>query len=399
MPRLLAPTPRFAMMATFGAFGLAMGLWSGSSAAILTRIHMGAGFFGLALTVFTGAYLVAMASANAIARVFTLKRTLLLCLAAIGPTLALVTLASSAFEFAAALVVQGALSGLLDGAMNAEGSRIERKLARPIFLALHGAASSGGALGAIVGSALASGPAPWMASVIGAAGLLGAAFSVQRAIAGDAGDAPENVLGEPVRVITRSLVVLGLTIGVSIACETAAMSWSPLLLRREAPQWAALAGMGASFFSACQAAVRLNADWLRRHVSDRSLITVSLAAAAVGFAVVASEGGFARSVIGFAIVGAGTAAVVPCGFALAVSRPGVPAGAAISAVSFFGLFARLPAPLATGALANAFSLSTAFACLAALLIVSVGAVLAFIPDAPRRRFALEQSLGKGGPSP
>jgi len=66
------------------------------------------------------------------------------------------------------------------------------------------------------------------------------------------------------------------------------------------------------------------------------------------------------SVLGFAIIGVGTGSIVPCGFALAASRPNVSAGASISAVAFIGGFPRLPSPLVTGAIANAFSLSTAF---------------------------------------
>jgi MFS family permease len=170
-----------------------------------------------------------------------------------------------------------------------------------------------------------------------------------------------------------------LTVGVCIACESATMSWSAVLLRQEAPRWAAFAGLGAAFFAACQAALRFNADWLRLHLSDRSLILVSLAVAAIGLGIVAAHAGFASSVIGFAIVGIGTGSIVPCGFALAASRPNISAGASISAVAFIGGFPRLPSPLITGAVATAFSLSTAFLCLAALLLAAFAGVVAFVP--------------------
>ena len=56
------PSPRWAIAATFFAFGVASGSWSGSSAAILARAGVGAWAFGVALTCFTGAYLAAMSS-------------------------------------------------------------------------------------------------------------------------------------------------------------------------------------------------------------------------------------------------------------------------------------------------------------------------------------------------
>ena len=172
-------------------------------------------------------------------------------------------------------------------------------------------------------------------------------------------------------------------IGVSIACESAAMSWSALILRREAPQWAALSGLGAAFFAACQASLRFNADRLRARIDDRRLIVASLGVAAAGFLVVAAGAGFIVSVVGFAVIGFGTGAVVPCGFALAASRPGVSAAAGLSTAAFFGSFARLPAPLVTGAVADAFSLSSAFALFAGLLAAAIVAMLVFIPSPAR----------------
>src|SRR5664279_4804873 len=84
-PSLAAPvrfSPRFAIAATFIAFGVAFGLWAGSSAAILARTGLGALVFGLMLSSFTGAYLAAMSGANVLARRLTVKRTLIAALLA-----------------------------------------------------------------------------------------------------------------------------------------------------------------------------------------------------------------------------------------------------------------------------------------------------------------------------
>jgi hypothetical protein len=376
-------SPRLAIAATFFAFGVASGMWSGSSATILARSGVGASAFGVALTCFTGAYLTAMSSGVVIARRFTVKRTLIAVLLAIGPVLASLLLASTAIAVFVPLMAYGVLAGLLDGTMNAEGARIERRLGSPIFARLHGGASAGGAVGAILGSLLATSAAPWASAFIAEAGLAGAAFLVALAIEPDAGDRVGGPAAIPARILSRSLIVLGLTIGVSITCESAAISWSSLLLRREAPQFAALAGLGAAFFFACQATFRINADALRSHASDRTMMLLSFMVAAAGLGLVAVHLGFAASVVGFAIVGIGTASIVPCGFALAASQPNVSAGAAISAVAFFGGFPRLPAPLLTGAIADMFSFSTAFSCLAALLVVACAALFVFIPAQPR----------------
>ena len=86
-----------------------------------------------------------------------------------------------------------------------------------------------------------------------------------------------------------------MVVGVSIAAELAASVWSTLLLREEAPRLAAISGLGAAFFSACQAALRFNVDAIRLRVSDLRLITVSFAIAAAGFALVSYRQGSRRA--------------------------------------------------------------------------------------------------------
>lgn len=381
--RALAANPRRAVAAMFFAFGLGLGLWSGASATILLRVGVGASAYGVALTLFTGAYLVAMSSAGAMTRRLSVKRVLVGAALATGPALGFLLLAGDAFALFAALVVYGFFGGLVDLTMNAAGARIERGLGRPILARLHGAASAGVAIGAVSGGLIAASAAPWAASLVVAFAMAGASALVALAVPDEPAAATGAVSIDRAGLLSRTLIVVGLVIGVSIACEGAAMAWSALILRREAPQWAALSGLGAAFFAACQASLRFNADRLRARVDDRRLILASLAVAAAGFLVVAAHAGFAVSVLGFAVIGFGTGAVVPCGFALAASRPGVSAAAGLSMAALFGSFARLPAPLVTGAVADAYSLSGAFVLFAGLLAAAIGATLVFIPAQAR----------------
>ncbi len=85
---------------------------------------------------------------------------------------------------------------------------------------------------------------------------------------------------------------------------------------------------------------------------------------------------------------------MPCGFSLAARRPGLSAGLAISAVSFFGLMPRAPAPLLTGLSPMRFSLSAAFFGLAGLMLAALAAVVFFVPAAPRAA-----KLASGGVAP
>jgi hypothetical protein len=390
--KLLALSPRRAVAATFAAFGFSLGAWSGASAAIVARVGVSATAFGIALTVFTVLYLVAMSGAGALAERIGARRALLAALLATGPALALLFAARSGAWLTGALAIYGVLGGLTDSTMNAEGARVEQSGAKPIFVQFHAIASGGMAAGAAVGGWLAFEGLAWSAALLAQVTLLAATFAVARAIPDRPGEAARRSAAPRLRRIDLGLAALGLAVGVSIVCETSAMAWGALLLRKTAPSLAAYAGFGAAFFAGCQSLMRFQIDRLRHAVNDRALMLASYAVAAAGLALVAADLGFAASAAGFAVLGVGTAAIVPCGFSLAARRPGLSAGLAISAVSFFGLFPRAPAPLLTGLVADALSLSAAFAGLAALMLVAMLGVALFVPRA-ERAFTKPQPFG------
>ena len=361
--------------ATFFALGIGIGLWGGASGAILIRAGVDAATFGVLLTVYTGAYLIAMSAGGALAHRFGVEQALPVSAIIYGATLCALLNASSEVWVAIALIASGFIGGVVDLLMNAEGARIERRLGRPILARLHGAASAGMALGAILGSLIVVGPAPWAAGVLAAFGLAGAGVAYHRAAGTDRpASAAIGSIGRSGLSFAPALIGLGVVVGVSIAAELAASVWSSLLLREEAPKLAAISGLGAAFFSACQAALRFNVDAIRLRVSDLRIIIVSFAIAAAGFALVGVQAGFAASVAGFALIGVGTGPIVPCSFGLVARQAAAGPAVGLASASLFSALTRLPAPLATGAIAQALSLSAAFGAFAVALVTTAAAV-------------------------
>ncbi|HEY4925412.1 MAG TPA: MFS transporter [Roseiarcus sp.] len=372
--------PHGAMAAMFTVFGLSVGLWSGASASVLARAGVTAPVFGVAMTFFMAAYLAAMSSGGFFGGRFGLRKVLLVGAPLQGLLVALLLLAQSGIAIFVSLIVFGVFAGLVDLTMNAEGARVEKDLGRPILAGLHGGASIGISLGAIAGSLIAVNIGSWLSALIALAAAIAVTVWIYVATPERGRDRAQEASSGRRALMTRSLIVLGIVIGVSIAGEGAATYWSSLLLQTEAPKLAAISGLGAALFCAFQAALRLNADRVRRLVSDRRLIVVSLAVAAMGFVVVAAHAGFLATVIGFAIIGVGTGSIMPCGVALAVGHKGFSAAAALSTIALFGSLARLPAPLAMGAIASYFSLSGAFALFAILLVLACAGMRFFDPD-------------------
>jgi hypothetical protein len=372
----------------FFAFGVGIGLWGGASGGILARSGVGAGAFGVILTVYTAIYLVAMSAGASLARRFAVRRVVAVGAILFGAALCALLDAWSVATVAGGLIVSGFFGGVVDVTMNAEGARIERRVGKPILARLHAAASAGMAIGAVLGSLIVVSAAPWASGLVAAIGLAAAGFAYDAAARGehDAAAPATTSLANGLS-LTPALIGLGVVIGLSIAAETAASLWSTLLLRAEAPTLAGIAGLGAAFFGVCQSTLRFNADFIRLKFSDQRIIAGSFALAAVGCAVVAAKGGFAASIAGFALIGVGTGSIVPCGFALAALQTGAQPAVGLSSASLFSAASRLPAPLAIGAVAQGLSLPAAFVGLAVFLAAASTGMAAFAAAGERTAVA------------
>ena len=374
---IVSPGPRGAVTVIFFAFGIGMGLWAGSVAAILARSEMGPEPFGVALTLFSAAYLLAMSTAGHAARRYGSRLILLVALPLMALSLAAVLSAQSPTWLFLALIFYGFFAGAVDLTMNVEGSRIERRLGRPIMSGFHAFVSAGVGIGAVAGSLIAASSLPESAVAIEGVFLLLAAAAAQRWIVPEAETAALRAGQKPRALFGPSLILLGLIIGLAVACETGISTWSTVLLKNAAPKLVRYSGLGAAVFSICQSLLRLNGDRLRGAFDDFTLIIASMAIAIVGVFVLVADFSFAADVVGFAIVGVGMGVVAPCAFAMAASQPGIPPGAGLSSASMFSAVARLPAPIVMGALAARLPLSLAFLFYVAMLITGIGATLAF----------------------
>jgi hypothetical protein len=240
------------------------------------------------------------------------------------------------------------------------------------LLGMHAAASLAFAIGALGGSLIATQGAPgWCALVVlvviapvalaqhrlgpraptAAAGPLGAGPTVQQLAS------VPNPATQP-SPATHGILRMGVILGLTIAAEITAQMWSARFLEQQAAALAAYAGAGAAIFAGFQALIRLVGD--------------SLGVATLGFITVASASSFGQSLLGFAMVGLGTACVVPCCFALTAQQAGHDgAGSALGLVSLVAGALRLPTPLVLSAVAAQWSDATAFAGVAGGLLIAL----------------------------
>jgi hypothetical protein len=145
--------------------------------------------------------------------------------------------------------------------------------------------------------------------------------------------------------------------------------WSGIFMRREAGSTVGLAAGGLAAFNLAMGFGRLGADPLAERTGSIVLGRAGalLAAAGLGAALLAASP--AGSIAGFAVMGAGLAAVFPlalraAGYDASISGPAV---AAVSSVGYTGF---LTGPPVIGVLAGAIGLPAALACVCGLLVLA-----------------------------
>ena len=370
---------RWVITAVFFAFAIGFGLWAGAIPHMMRRTGVGQGELGVSLALHSAAYIGAMAACGHFARWLGPRRVILAVLPLHAAGFWLLFGASSPLTLSVGLVAIGLSGGTVDLAMNAEGASVERRMGRPVLTRMHAAASGAFALGALAGSLLAEGWGARACAVLVLAVMLPVMVTLSRLPTPDQATLPSTAVVTRAWV-SRSVALLGIILGLSVAAEMSAQMWSATLLEAQAADLAALAGAGAALFAGSQAVVRWFGDPLRQRLGDWRLITHSLALAAAGAAVVAASPWFVLSLLGFALVGLGTACIVPCCFALAARHVPEHAAANLSMASLIAGTLRLPAPLVLGAVAATWSSAAAFMC----IVVAMLAGLTLVHVARRR---------------
>ena len=249
----------------------------------------------------------------------------------------------------------------MDIAMNANASDIERRWGRPIMSSFHAGFSLGGAAGAVSGA--------WLGELGTVWGLLGPALlaSLLLAIAapfvaGEGGGVRAAGFAAP----SRRLLPLAALAFVSFGTEGAVGDWSGTYLARSgvSPGFAAAA---YAAFSLLMITGRIVGDRIVAAAGPRATVGLGALIAGAGLAISAASPGLAGGVVGFGLVGAGLANVVPVIFSVA-GRTGSSSAVGIASAATSGYAGLLIGPVVIGAVASAADLRSAIVMLAGVAL-------------------------------
>lgn len=295
--------------------------------------------------------------------------------------------AASLPQLAAAFVVVGALSGILDVAMNANAVVLERGYGRPIMSSIHGTWSagmlvaSGGAAAAAaldVSLRLHFGVAALAIVLVSAAALryLAAADEVPYERAPDA-----RIRGY---LPPRPVLLVGIIGFCSFLGEGAAIDWSAVYVDETLDASRGTAALAFVAFAVGIMASRFFMDRIAARLGPVAVVRWGAAAGAAGLSLGLAVPHTAAAIAGFALLGAGLAPVVPTVFSAAGNmrvRSGRSALAAVVTISYLG---SIIGPALIGLVTSVVGLRAALG-IPVLLALVAAALAAQVASAPGGR--------------
>ncbi|MGY4995160.1 MFS transporter [Streptomyces sp. 900105245] len=363
---------KWSIAALFCFLGFQYGTWISRLPALRTRLDLGAGEVGLLLMACgAGAAASFPLVALLMRRLGSRRLSLVSALCLVGVLAALPAVP----DYPLALLTvcaDGVAVGCLNVAMNAQGAALEKAHDRTAMSQLHATFSAGLLAAALLtsGATTVTASVPAHFAVAGALLLLLLTAARPGLLTDPGTDTPPAGPAGPKR--PRRLVppsaatlLLGCAMAFGTITEGAMNDWSTLYLRDVVEASATVAPLGIAVVSVTMLLARARADRWRTRWGDGRVVRTGSAVAAAGLGLALLAGGVVPTLLGFACVGLGAAAITPCVYVAAAER-GPDALALVAATGTTGLLA---GPALIGFVAAAANLTLGMATVAASALV------------------------------
>ena len=358
---------RRAVSVAFLAFGAVSGSWVPRLPALKDHLHLSDAQVGYALVLFAvGAVLGAMAARLVLAqgsRRWVRLGTVAICVALLGPGLA-----GSFVELLAAALLLGLCAGFIDVLENAQAAELERDMQRPLLNGFHGFWSLGAILGSVgAGIAAFAGMAPLPHFAIAAILAAVASAPFLRALPDTRSGADRTTPSTPGRPwLQGSVIAVAAIAFAGLVVEGGTSDWSALYLREFSHANSGVAAGGFAAFALAATIVRFRADLLTAKTNPATVARLGGLIAALGLALAIAVPALPVAIIGFALVGMGTAVLVPLAFSAGANLGA--SGTALTVILAAGYAGSIAGPAVIGTAADHFGLRVALTILLAAAI-------------------------------
>lgn len=368
-----------ATKAIFLVCGLGISSWAPMVPYAKERLQLNDASLGLLLLLLGAGAITMMPISGIIAHRFGSRILILVSGLLMALALPLLLVMSSTFSMGLTLFLFGAAVGTIDVAMNAHGVQVQNKYGKPVMSSLHGLFSVGGLLGSLgLGFLMKLGLEPITAAISISILLIlivttqyNALFNsaIEKDIIQEFSPNSQAQAGGSFSWLRGSILFLGAMCFIVFLSEGAMLDWSAVFLRENRGIDEELAGIGYAAFSIAMATMRLLGDKLVARLSGRKVVIAGSLVAASGLLLVVLTPWIATALLGFILLGLGSANIVPVFFSEGGRLKEVSASVAIPAITTIGYAGQLAGPALLGFIAYHFSLPVAIGLTGVLMLV------------------------------
>ena len=362
---------RIAVAGVFAVVGMVLGSWAGRIPSVHAQVGLTDAQWGLVLLAAPVGSLVTLTLVSRLIAQVGARTLVRIGAAAVLVAVPFAALSTHPSMLAATLLVQGMSATLVSTSMNSLAVVVERRYRRRIMSTFHASFSLGQLAGGLASAAAALlGVAPGVQIAAVNVLLGGAVVATTRWLPDDRNDAADQAAAPAATAaptataprrgrfaaITPQLALLAGIALLSSINEGAAVQWSA---QYGAVTLGAGLGLGAvvfTCFSISMTAARFVGDRLVDRLGPARFLRVSALTAATGMTLALTTGTLWAAFVGFALLGIGSACMVPTLMSLAGNQPGMPAAQGVATVSRGQWPAFLLGPPLIGALAGVVGL-------------------------------------------
>lgn len=362
-------SPRGAVLVVFMTHGMVMAGWVSRIPYTKNKLAMSEGTLGLVLLAASLGIILSLPIVGGVINRSSSRRVTWLSGFIYASMLPLLMLMPSVPLLAIALFSSASSAAFMDVAMNAQAVEVERQTNRPLMSSFHGAFSVGNLIGAVLSWAL-------IALQVGAFGhliiftvlswfMLGGVTSLllPDTQVNNKNDSPSPIFSFP----PRAVLPLGLIAFCAAIGEGAMNDWAAVYLKDIVETSESSAVLGFAAFALTMTVGRFIGDYLIQRYGRAMMIQSGAMMASLGLVLAVLIPTAYLSIIGFALVGAGLALMIPIVFSVAGTLPDIPSGIGIASAASLGYLGFLAGPPIIGLLAEISSLRLSFIVVAVLL--------------------------------
>lgn len=359
----MSVTHHRAVALVFAVHGAVAGTLATSLPWFQQHFHLSPGTLGLVLLCEPVGAFVAMPMAGRLAHRLGGRRATRLLVGLWCALLPVPALAPGPAWLFVSFLLLGMAAGSSDVVMNAQAVALEQRLGHSIIAGLHGLWCVGSLAAGGLGILAAQYRLDARVHLLAVAALL----LVLGGLAGRGLPAAEAAAGAPAprrfALPTRAILAVGIVGFCGTFAEGATSNWAAVYVTKVADAGPAVATTAYTVFMVCMAGTRLVGDRFVRRLGAVAVVRIGGTTAAVGGVVVVLGRTPWLCTVGFALIGAGIAVIVPLVFA-AAGKAGATPGEGVAGVATITYMSGLIAPAVTGWAAGAVSYPAAFALVA-----------------------------------